>query len=335
MPAYLFGLGVLLLFEPSFGLLPLPYFFHPLDYEAPLEDPWMFVQAMVVPWIVLAAPFAAVVMRLTQAATLDELDADYVRTAEAKGLSRRRVIRRHAARPAYVSVASLVGVWVPALITNMVLVEYVFFVPGFFGQTKRALGQIPELPPGFDIPMLQGLALWAAVLIVVVSALADVVLIMLDPACAQPTGRSASHGDRDPRRALAPAQGHLLLDRPPLAWRHRRRQRCRRTPAAARRAASRARLGAPLPPPGRRRRCTRSGVSAPTCPDTTVPHETPMAASSPECRFRLPATLRLAGPQVPLCARSSSDSRAGRLLLVPRGSGAPLEGVRLLLRRLR
>ena len=181
MPAYLFGLGVLLLFEPSFGLLPLPYFFHPLDYEAPLEDPWMFVQAMVVPWIVLAAPFAAVVMRLTQAATLDELDADYVRTAEAKGLSRRRVIRRHAARPAYVSVASLVGVWVPALITNMVLVEYVFFVPGFFGQTKRALGQIPELPPGFDIPMLQGLALWAAVLIVVVSALADVVLIMLDP----------------------------------------------------------------------------------------------------------------------------------------------------------
>ena len=71
--------------------------------------------------------------------------------------------------------------WVPSLITNMVLVEYVFFVPGFFGQTKRALGQIPELPPGFDIPMLQGLALWAAVLIVVVSALADVVLIMLDP----------------------------------------------------------------------------------------------------------------------------------------------------------
>jgi peptide/nickel transport system permease protein len=181
MPVYLFGFGLLLLFEPSFGLLPLPYFFHPLDYEAPLEDPWMFVRAMVVPWIVVAAPFAAVVMRLTQAATLDELDADYVRTAEAKGLSRRRAIRRHAARPAYVSVASLVGVWVPTFVTNMVLVEYVFFIPGFFGQTKRALGQIPELPPGFDIPMLQGLALWAAVLIVVVSALADLVLVMLDP----------------------------------------------------------------------------------------------------------------------------------------------------------
>ncbi len=181
MPVYLFGLGLLLLFEPSFGLLPLPYFFHPLDYEAPLEDPWMFARAMVVPWIVVAAPFAAVVMRLTQAATLDELDTDYVRTAEAKGLSRRRVIRRHAVRPAYVSVASLAGVWVPTFVTNMVLVEYVFFIPGFFGQTKRALGQIPELPPGFDIPMLQGLALWAAVLIVATGALADLVLVTLDP----------------------------------------------------------------------------------------------------------------------------------------------------------
>ena len=181
MPAYLFGFGLLLLFEPSFGALPLPFFFHPLDYEAPLEDPWSFVQAMVVPWIVTAAPFAAVVMRLTQATMLEELDADYVRTAHAKGLSRRRVMRRHAGRPAYVSVASLIGVWVPTFITNMVLVEYVFFIPGFFSQTKRALGQVPELPPGFDIPMLQGLAVWGAVLIVVVSALADVVVVMLDP----------------------------------------------------------------------------------------------------------------------------------------------------------
>jgi peptide/nickel transport system permease protein len=191
MPAYLFGFGVLLLFEPSFGAFPLPVFFHPLDYEAPLADPWRFVEAMVVPWIVLAVPFAAVVMRLVQAAMLDEIGTDYVRTAQAKGLTRRRVIRRHAGRPASVSVASLIGVWVPSFVTNMVLIEFVFFVPGFFAQTKRALGQLPELPPGFDIPLLQGLALWAAVLIVVVSALADVVLVMLDPrvrATARPVG---------------------------------------------------------------------------------------------------------------------------------------------------
>jgi peptide/nickel transport system permease protein len=181
LPVYLFGFGILLLFEPTFGAFPLPFFFHPIDYEAPFSDPWAFVRAMLVPWIVVAAPLAAVVLRLTQAGMLEVIDTDYVRTAAAKGLSRRRVIRRHAAPPAYLSVASLIGTWVPTFVTNMVLVEFVFFVPGFFGQTKRALGQIPELPPGYDIPMLQALALWAAVLIVVVSALADCALVMLDP----------------------------------------------------------------------------------------------------------------------------------------------------------
>jgi peptide/nickel transport system permease protein len=181
LPVYLFGFGLLLLFEPSFGAFPLPFFFHPLDYEAPLTDPGAFVQAMVVPWIVVAAPLAAVVLRLMQVGMLEGLASYYARTAEAKGLSRRRVIRRHAAPSGYLTVGSLLGTWVPTFVTNMVLVEFVFFVPGFFAQTKRALGQIPELPPGYDIPMLQALALWAAVLIVVVSALADLALALLDP----------------------------------------------------------------------------------------------------------------------------------------------------------
>ena len=181
MPVYLTGFGLLLLFEPSFGFLPLPFFFHPLDYEAPLEDPWSFFQAMLVPWLVVAAPLAAVCLRLTQASILQVLETDYVRTAAAKGLSRRRLIRRHAAPAGYSSLASLIGVWVPTFVTNMVLVEFVFFIPGFFSHTKRALGQIPELPPGFDIPMLQALALWAAAMIVVVSALADLALVLLDP----------------------------------------------------------------------------------------------------------------------------------------------------------
>ena len=177
MPAYLFGFGLLLLFEPSFGAFHVPLFFHPGDYENPGDDLWKFFEAMLVPCLIVAAPFAAVVMRLVQAAAVDELETDYVRTAQAKGLSRRVVVRRHAVRPAYGSVASVVGVWVPSLITNMVLVEFVFFVPGFLGQLHRALA------PGklADVPLVQGLALWGAVLIVAVSVLADLVLLTLDP----------------------------------------------------------------------------------------------------------------------------------------------------------
>jgi peptide/nickel transport system permease protein len=186
MPVYLFALGLLLLFEPTFGLLPSPVFFHPQDYAAPLENPWRFFEAMLVPWILVGAPFGAIVMRLARPAIREGIVSDYVRTAAAKGLPRREVLRQ-ATRPSYASVASLVGGWVPTFVTNMVLVEFVFFIPGFLGLSRRAFGQaesslVPHEPLGhIDIPMVQALALWTGLLIVLVSALADVVLVMLDP----------------------------------------------------------------------------------------------------------------------------------------------------------
>jgi ABC-type dipeptide/oligopeptide/nickel transport system permease component len=105
-----------------------------------------------------------------------------VRTAFAKGLTRRRVIGRHAARPAHLTVVSLVVTQVRMLVTNLVLVEYVFFLPGFFLYTKRALGQdTPRWPPVPDIPSLQALAVWMAALILLVSLVAELLLGWLDP----------------------------------------------------------------------------------------------------------------------------------------------------------
>jgi peptide/nickel transport system permease protein len=196
MPVYLFALGLLLLFEPAFGVLPSPVFFHPEDYAAPLANPWHFFEAMLVPWILVAAPFGAVVMRLARVTIGEEIQSEYVRTAAAKGLSRRKVLRQ-AVRPSYAPVASLVGAWVPTFVINMVLVEFVFFVPGFLGLSRRAFGQapgtlVPNEPVGhIDIVMVQALALWTALLIVLVSALADVALAVLDPrvrAAGRPVG---------------------------------------------------------------------------------------------------------------------------------------------------
>jgi ABC-type dipeptide/oligopeptide/nickel transport system permease component len=74
------------------------------------------------------------------------------------------------------------------MVTNMVLVEYVFTIPGFFRHMKRALGQAPgwgvSTPAGtplIDIPTLQALALWASVLIVALGLLADLAIMRLDP----------------------------------------------------------------------------------------------------------------------------------------------------------
>jgi peptide/nickel transport system permease protein len=185
-PVYAVGFGLLLLFAPPFGLVDLPFFFDPDSYKPPLENPWDYVRSMVLPWIVVGAPLGAAILRLTLALTVDTMGEDYVRTAAAKGVRHATVVRRHAGPPTYVSVASLLGASAPFMITNMVLVEYVFTLPGFFRHTRRALGQAPGWPPDpkippIDILTLQALALWAAVLIVLLSLLSDLAIVWLDP----------------------------------------------------------------------------------------------------------------------------------------------------------
>jgi peptide/nickel transport system permease protein len=178
-PVYVVGLGLLMLFTPTFGLLHVPWLFDPNSYASPLDRPLDWLRSLAVPWLVAAVPLAAGCLRLTMATTIDALDEDYVRTGIAKGLSHRQVVRRHAAPAAYPTVASLVGTSIPAVVTNVVLIEWVFAVPGFFRHTKRAIGQ--AVPPAVDIPTLQALALWAAVLIVGTSLVTDVALAWLDP----------------------------------------------------------------------------------------------------------------------------------------------------------
>jgi peptide/nickel transport system permease protein len=180
-PVYVVGFGALMLFAPPFGLFQVPYFFDPHSYAPPLQDPWDFVRAMWLPWLVVGAPLAAAVLRLTLALSIDTMGENYVRTARAKGVPHQQVVRRHAAPATYVSTASLFGASAPFMVTNMVLVEYVFSVPGFFRHTKRALGQAPGWPPTLDIPTLQALALWASVLIVLLGLLADIAIAQLDP----------------------------------------------------------------------------------------------------------------------------------------------------------
>jgi peptide/nickel transport system permease protein len=171
-----------------YGVVQLPFFFEPNSYAPPLEDPWDFLRSMLLPWIVVGAPLGAAILRLSQALAADVLGEDYVRTAAAKGVPHAKVVRRHAGPPTYVSVASLIGASAPLTITNMVLVEYVFGIPGFFRHLKRALGQAPGWGvatkrgvPLIDIPTLQALALWAAVLIVVLGLLTDLAIMRLEP----------------------------------------------------------------------------------------------------------------------------------------------------------
>jgi peptide/nickel transport system permease protein len=181
-PVYALGLGALLLFAPPFGLVQVPYFFDPNSYAAPQESPWDFARSMIVPWVVVGAPLAAAILRLTLSLTRDSMGEHWVRTARAKGVAEQRVVGRHAAPASFVTVMSQFGASAPIMVMNVVLVEWVFSIPGFFRHMRRALGQNYGAPENYiDIPMLQGLAMWAAVLIVVVSLLADLAIVRVDP----------------------------------------------------------------------------------------------------------------------------------------------------------
>ena len=75
--------------------------------------------------------------------------------------------------------ASLVGISVPLMVMNAVLIERVLLVPGFFRYTWKALGHTE--PPSIDYPMLQAITLWAAILIIAVGLVSDALVIALDP----------------------------------------------------------------------------------------------------------------------------------------------------------
>lgn len=183
-PVYVVGFGLLLLFNANFGAFPIPGLFDAEStWAQPWSNPWDWFRTLAVPWVVLAAPVAAMCMRLSLAVMHDELGADYVRTAYAKGLSPRRVMSRHVAPTAYTATASFVGVSIPLIVINLILVERAFGVPGFFVNTYRATGHVFNWrgDPVIDIPLLQAISIWAAVFIVAIGIAVDLVLVRLDP----------------------------------------------------------------------------------------------------------------------------------------------------------
>jgi peptide/nickel transport system permease protein len=182
-PVYVIGLGTLLLFNGTFGAFPVPYFFDAAPvWASPFESPWDWLRTMLVPWLVAAAPLAAMCLRLVVAQVREQLHGDPVRTAIAKGVPHKRVVRRHAGPYARATTASLVGLSAPITVTNLILVEHTFSVPGFFQRTWRASGHSDNLHWIFiDYNTLVGISIWASLFVVVLSFAMEFALLRLDP----------------------------------------------------------------------------------------------------------------------------------------------------------
>jgi peptide/nickel transport system permease protein len=173
-PVYVVGLMLLLLFGAGLGLVVQSGLAIPTSYTPFRESPLGWAGSLLAPWLVLGLPLAGVCLRMMRAAMHEALEEDYLRTAMAKGVRRRTVIRRHAVPSAVAPVFSLTGVTMPIVVTNLVLIEQVFSVPGVFTGMRRGIA-------AGDFDLLFGLTAVAAGLVAVSSLATDVVLAWLDP----------------------------------------------------------------------------------------------------------------------------------------------------------
>jgi peptide/nickel transport system permease protein len=171
-PVYVVGLGALLLFGADIAAAPIGGI--PLRYVDFDTSPARWLGALIVPWLVLGLPLAAMCLR-TMLGQMVEIDGeDYIRAARAKGLSEGAILRRHVAPAALAPTAMLASSAMPLLITNVVLVEQVFSVPGVFRDLTRSIGSS-------NVPLILGMNAVGALLIAVTTALFDVFVLWLDP----------------------------------------------------------------------------------------------------------------------------------------------------------
>jgi peptide/nickel transport system permease protein len=143
-------------------------------YVSFAHDPVQNLEHMLMPALVLGTGLSAVLMRQMRSSMLNALGADYVRTARAKGLSEWSVVGKHALRNSLITVTTVVGLQLGALISGAVITEQIFVIPGFGRLTIDAVNQR-------DYTLLQGVVLVAAAGYVVVNLLVDVAYSLLNP----------------------------------------------------------------------------------------------------------------------------------------------------------
>jgi peptide/nickel transport system permease protein len=124
--------------------------------------------------VTLAFASLASVIRVTRASMIEALGQDYIRTAKAKGVSRRRISYRHALRNALIPTTTLMGVQVGNLLGGAFLVEIVFSWPGIGFYSVQAIR-------AFDYSAIMGITVIIAIVYTVVNLLVDVLYAVLDP----------------------------------------------------------------------------------------------------------------------------------------------------------
>jgi peptide/nickel transport system permease protein len=168
LPIFFTGPLLLLIFEYTLGWLPN------VAYASITDDPAQWFRSMILPWLGLAFLFAALYARLTRSNMIETMGEDYIRTARAKGLSRPTVVVKHGLRAALTPIVTIFGIDLGTLVGSTVITETVFNLRGLGYLSIQAIQQQ-------DLPVILGVTIIAAVVLVIANFLVDILYAVIDP----------------------------------------------------------------------------------------------------------------------------------------------------------
>jgi peptide/nickel transport system permease protein len=169
IPYYLLALLAYLYLVQSLGIFPETGYFSPFS-----EGPLKYVGGMLLPWIMIGIAYSTQYARFSRGAMIDALNEDYVRTARAKGLVERVIVRRHALRAAIVPVVTIFGLDFAYLLVGTIFTEKIFGIQGIGLAGLEAVQRT-------DLPMISALTLLSAAFIVLANILVDILYSVIDP----------------------------------------------------------------------------------------------------------------------------------------------------------
>jgi peptide/nickel transport system permease protein len=168
VPSFWFAILLILFFAVYLGWLPSGGF---PGWSAGLGPA---VKSLLLPALSLAVVQAAVLARITRSAVLEVLGEDFVRTARAKGNSRRRTLWRHVLRNALIPVVTIMGLQFSALLAGTIIIENVFYLPGLGRLVFQAITQ-------HDLVVIKDVVVLLAVLIITINFAIDLLYLAIDP----------------------------------------------------------------------------------------------------------------------------------------------------------
>lgn len=169
IPTFWFGLVGIYIFSLKLGWLPAGNM-----YKIGDESVLNYLHHLILPSIVLALVHIAVWSRYMRTATLDVINQDFVKTARAKGLSERRILMKHVVGNALLPMITLAGMQLPGILTGALVTETVFTWPGMGRLFLDSIGY-------GDYPVVMGLLMFSAILVILGNLIADIAVAMVDP----------------------------------------------------------------------------------------------------------------------------------------------------------